>query len=948
MWIKSLNISGFGRARGAYKFERGRVNLVVRPNAAGKTTLADAILYALYDFPGRGGPKGELRPRDRYKPWAAGDPFRVEMVVETREGRGLRIEADFSRQGALRVWDEVSGKAVELEGQAPGARFLGMPAAAFSDCLYLRQDVREMASAGGLVQLIEQSAASAEGRNEAPVRRALEMLVAPRLFLEGFAAGRATPDHQLKLIAEQAADASARLRALEEERDRRAVEIARAAELDAKIDGIRVRQSALELEVAAAELAEAQSLLERQREFEMAADTREARIRDLEAFAVFDPELAPRAQQLAADLRAAQAQLEQGREAMRKGVEEPLNLARQEMALFPEALAAATRADFDSLRTLQQAFRDQKTDAAQAAVRCNELGADLASQGVPVADFEQVMARVSAVPPADVRALMDHDSQVSSVRALLAAQETRHAEASARVAEARAGRERLRARSGLVFILALALAGLTLMCGLMGVAWLAVIFFLAGAAAGSAGFYALHRAQVHGETRLEPAMAGEVSASSEVKRLRERLDTLEADFRALMERRKLGEKDLDEIRQMGRWSQMLAPYQAALEVRARSEQSLASTCEQVAEIARMVQPSAATADVDEIFLNRCVKEFERHFETRERRAKLEARLEEVLRDLVAREEAIAAITADLGSLVGETVPGAGTLEERTAAFLHGCEQARVLRTLREGPARGGVLSAEEGERLRQRAAQLRERLGSAGFSGSPRARAEIQEDLDRLAAEREETRLGRVALFGECDRAVEAWRREGPALREELDRLDALRRGVERYRDACGIAHAEMSAIAERVFTTWATELNQRLNALAPEFVHGFRDLAVDDELGLSLYSEEARRRLSGRELQHLSRGQRDQLLLVVRVAIAEFLANAAGPLPLVLDEPFAHWDDASFAEGMRFLARLAGQHQVIVLSCQASRFDRLLGAESAVAASVCRCDPESGADADT
>ena len=153
--------------------------------------------------------------------------------------------------------------------------------------------------------------------------------------------------------------------------------------------------------------------------------------------------------------------------------------------------------------------------------------------------------------------------------------------------------------------------------------------------------------------------------------------------------------------------------------------------------------------------------------------------------------------------------------------------------------------------------------------------------------------------------------------------LDSLNRAVE-FGQACELARAELSDIAAQVYTQWATALNERVNRVLPMLNDRYTEVGLHPELDLSVYSREAGRRLESREVQHLSKGARDQLLLAMRIAIAEYLSAHVGNLPLVLDEPFAHWDDQRFVEGMQFLTRLSSSHQVLLLSCHGWRYDQL------------------------
>ena len=252
------------------------------------------------------------------------------------------------------------------------------------------------------------------------------------------------------------------------------------------------------------------------------------------------------------------------------------------------------------------------------------------------------------------------------------------------------------------------------------------------------------------------------------------------------------------------------------------------------------------------------------------------------------------------------------------------------------------LTAGEADALRRRAAELEARL--AALPPAPSEPSATDGDADALRAEnarlktrREELRVERERLFAECDRAVDAWRREQPQLESELERLEGRAASIREFTAAAAVARAELAALAEDVYTTWAAELNRRANEILPLVNANYRELEFDDHLDWAVKCAATGRRLAGRDLQHLSRGAADQLELAVRVAIGEFVAAGAEPPPIILDEPFAHWDDARFEGGVRFLADLAARHQVILLTCHAWRFERLLGGDPALAERVAR-----------
>ena len=62
-----------------------------------------------------------------------------------------------------------------------------------------------------------------------------------------------------------------------------------------------------------------------------------------------------------------------------------------------------------------------------------------------------------------------------------------------------------------------------------------------------------------------------------------------------------------------------------------------------------------------------------------------------------------------------------------------------------------------------------------------------------------------------------------------------------------------------------------------------------------------------------------------MRLGIADFIAQRGSGGLLLLDDPFAHFDDTRFRSAMRVLAEMAGgRHQVIIFSCQRQRFEWL------------------------
>jgi uncharacterized protein YhaN len=64
-----------------------------------------------------------------------------------------------------------------------------------------------------------------------------------------------------------------------------------------------------------------------------------------------------------------------------------------------------------------------------------------------------------------------------------------------------------------------------------------------------------------------------------------------------------------------------------------------------------------------------------------------------------------------------------------------------------------------------------------------------------------------------------------------------------------------------------------------------------------------------------LSRATKDQLFLVQRLEIARLLAPTKGKAPLLLDDPFAHYDRERSRRGLEVVAEATEERQIIVFS---------------------------------
>ncbi len=90
----------------------------------------------------------------------------------------------------------------------------------------------------------------------------------------------------------------------------------------------------------------------------------------------------------------------------------------------------------------------------------------------------------------------------------------------------------------------------------------------------------------------------------------------------------------------------------------------------------------------------------------------------------------------------------------------------------------------------------------------------------------------------------------------------------------------------------------------------------LSEDLSPLLYSESRGGPIDAlQERGLLSTGTADQVLLAVRLAVADLMSQGKCP-PVIMDDPFVHFDPARRQAGIEALKQISGAYQVIVFTC--------------------------------
>lgn len=220
--------------------------------------------------------------------------------------------------------------------------------------------------------------------------------------------------------------------------------------------------------------------------------------------------------------------------------------------------------------------------------------------------------------------------------------------------------------------------------------------------------------------------------------------------------------------------------------------------------------------------------------------------------------------------------------------------------------------------------ELEQELARDGLRlpGTPE-HARWQQRLDALEAElgdAEQRRAQGMARLGS--------HADAPDLADLDGRMAALedeQREVRREHDRLRLLAAVIREAGERWRATTREPILARASHWATRLTDGrWRELRLQETpRGTRLLAVAGHEDTARPVAAPLSRGTRTQLRLALRLALAESLEGEQ-PLPLVLDEAFASWDDRRAGLGAELLARVGRRHQVVVLTCRARVAERL------------------------
>ncbi|RKZ13466.1 hypothetical protein DRQ32_01525 [bacterium] len=941
MRLKRLDIRGFGQLSGIVDLETGpsSIALLLARNEAGKSTLASAITAALFGLDGnRTRHRKGMTPLERFKPWGGGN-YGLELLLD-RAGRELRITRDFE-QGTTTVHDGTRditqefrrGKEVEV-----GEQLTGLTRVQFALSAFVPQGQIVWDNPSALSEALQRVADSQGGENTAA--EAIEVLQSGLDQYSGLMLKSGKVQTEIKRCQEEATKACAQLDELDSRRAELDQQIDRLRQLESESDEARIRRDALRLRRAATDL-------DFEREALAADDQARARREELVQTLAADPTLERITETVRRDLQARwrrHGMLESDQGKFLGSLESArTRCAKAESTLGAEALQQVpTREQVDELGAWCHAYRDLLAERQGLAAALENEHAKVRAAGFDPVRAEHLATRFGKVDERGRAFLaglrkqrMDLDDQDERLQ-------ERRAAASGELTEVEQDRERRRQRA-----IVLLSVGSVLAVG----GWLATRFIALPAWAGPipgaliailGGYLVIgvagHRSGAESAARLRLDGLGEERQRLDEARydLQDELDVLAAGIHC-------SAAELEETWQAWLDLQPHTSGQAVLSERLahtdHEEARLAAGLESIApllgrrptldEIDDLYESfKRARASADELTAARSESE------TAERESRQSAiQVEESVQDLRAQ-------LRELGVELEDDTPlqqAFDRFDERIGravdmARIREAELPQLERQLADPQqrARRELRVTELTDYVQTTRSHVEQGLTGLGADGQaqlatlddPLTEDQLKSELVQLEGDIERRHEASTRQLTEVRSFVERYEREAPVLREQIEELERAARRAGDFAAAVELARDTLDELAQQTHQVWSRELATQTNRTLAAMGSDIGEVTFDDDLNLSLVQRG--RRMSGNDTgQALSTGARDLLHLACRLALSNFLSGGGIDLPLILDDPFAHCDDARTIDGMTVLLdSIAPAHQVILLACQRSRYD--------------------------
>jgi uncharacterized protein YhaN len=154
-------------------------------------------------------------------------------------------------------------------------------------------------------------------------------------------------------------------------------------------------------------------------------------------------------------------------------------------------------------------------------------------------------------------------------------------------------------------------------------------------------------------------------------------------------------------------------------------------------------------------------------------------------------------------------------------------------------------------------------------------------------------------------------------LEEEIALVESGIVALEAEVEAASYAMALMEAVAQDKHAEIAPKLARTASEhLAAITSGGYSELYLGRDLRVSVRIPETDH-INDAPEKSLSKGTVDQIYLALRLAFVQCVSENGEGIPMLLDDPFANYDDERLESAMGLITNLVGQNQILLFTCR-------------------------------
>ena len=203
---------------------------------------------------------------------------------------------------------------------------------------------------------------------------------------------------------------------------------------------------------------------------------------------------------------------------------------------------------------------------------------------------------------------------------------------------------------------------------------------------------------------------------------------------------------------------------------------------------------------------------------------------------------------------------------------------------------------------------------------------EIRSDFDEIKTEYNEIKdkiTDRKTLTAEILTEIKALTKvmESPdSLKAQITELEAKTVSQKEYLNALTVAMNTLSESFAEVRRSYGSALDGKTAEIFKGITGGkYKSVSVSKSFDIAVEKTDS---FGSHEIGYLSSGTADQAYLSLRLALSEFISDTNGPLPIMLDDSLAQFDDNRQKTAIRFLKDYSDKSQIIMFTCHKSVTD--------------------------